>query len=561
MSGEPRRPSRVPELLASCLGVALAYLVAGKAGLALAFVQANASPLWPAAGIALAALVAGGTRLWPGVFLGSFAANLLTPGTPAAAAALIAAGSTAAAIAGAVLVGRRGKFDAALRSWPDLLGLAVFGTLVGPLVSASNGTLQIWTWGMAPRAALPEIWFIWFAGDAAGTLLVAPLALVWWGRRAKIRVVLPSLEAIVLGAGATLTAALVFFLPVSASPLAPGAAFLVFPFGAWAALRLGLRGTTLFSLTVAILAVAGTLRHTGPFAAAAEEGELLLLQLFVVALALSSLLLAGLMEERLRFLLALEAEVRSRRATEVELAAARDRAEEADRIKSAFLAAMSHELRTPLNTIIGFTGLLQQGLPGPLNSEQWRQLGMVRVAAENLLAKINDILDVSQLSTGDLTITRAPFDVGEAVSLCVRALAPEAEKKGLRLTCEVSPEVGQVLSDRRRVEQIVRSLVQNSVKFTEEGGVAVSCRREGETVVTTVADTGIGISEESSQELFQAFRQLDSGLARRFEGAGVGLAIVKGLTELLGGEIRVSSEPGRGAAFAFVLPVGAGRSG
>jgi signal transduction histidine kinase/putative methionine-R-sulfoxide reductase with GAF domain len=230
-------------------------------------------------------------------------------------------------------------------------------------------------------------------------------------------------------------------------------------------------------------------------------------------------------------------------------------AQEADHLKSAFLASMSHELRTPLNSIIGFTGIILQGLAGPLNPEQEKQLNMVRDSSRHLLNLINDVLDISKIEAGQLEIVPEPLDVKEAVVKVVRTMTPLAEKKGLELVAEVSPAVGQNTSDRRRVEQILINLVNNAIKFTDQGEVRVECQISGDWVVTRVVDTGIGIKHDDMDKLFEAFRQIDTGVARRHEGTGLGLSICRRLTEMLGGEIWAESEWGMGSTFAFTLPI------
>ncbi len=249
----------------------------------------------------------------------------------------------------------------------------------------------------------------------------------------------------------------------------------------------------------------------------------------------------------------LEERVKDRTA---ELTIAKDRAEEADRLKSAFLATMSHELRTPLNSIIGFTGILLQGLVGPLNDEQQKQLNMVKESSRHLLDLINDVLDISKIEAGQLEIDSKPFDIREAVRKTVEKVTPMAEKKGLTLVTKLSADLGQVTSDRRRVEQVLINLVNNAVKFTEEGEVQVECVVRGDQVVTHVRDTGIGIRPEDRELLFEAFQQIDMGLNRRHEGTGLGLSICKKLMYLLGGEIRAESPgPGKGSDFSFTLPM------
>ena len=237
-----------------------------------------------------------------------------------------------------------------------------------------------------------------------------------------------------------------------------------------------------------------------------------------------------------------------------ELAEAKDRAEAADRIKSAFLATMSHELRTPLNSIIGFTGILLQGLGGPLNGEQKKQLGMVGDSAGHLLSLINDVLDISKIEAGQLQVQREPFALREAIEKASRAARPLAEKKGIAIALDISPGVGFVSSDRRRVEQILLNLLSNAIKFTDVGEILVGCSlRDGE-VTVRVTDTGIGVKGEDLDRLFKPFRQIDSGITRKYEGTGLGLSICKKLVELLGGKIWVESEWGKGSTFSFTLP-------
>jgi PAS domain S-box-containing protein len=247
----------------------------------------------------------------------------------------------------------------------------------------------------------------------------------------------------------------------------------------------------------------------------------------------------------------LEDRVRQRTA---ELVVARDAAESADRLKSAFLASMSHELRTPLNSIIGFTGIVLQGLAGPLNDEQIKQLGMVQNSSRHLLALINDVLDISKIEAGQLDVHFASFPLLPVLEKTVSTILPLAEKKGIVMRTELSPGVGEIFSDQRRTEQVLINLLGNAVKFTDRGEVAVQCRLDREWVVIAVRDTGIGIDPKYHQSIFEPFRQADTGLARKREGTGLGLSICKRLVELLGGFISMESVPDQGSTFTVRLP-------
>jgi PAS domain S-box-containing protein len=241
-------------------------------------------------------------------------------------------------------------------------------------------------------------------------------------------------------------------------------------------------------------------------------------------------------------------------------------AEAADRVKSAFLATMSHELRTPLNSIIGFTAIVLKGLAGPLTPEQSKQLGMVRGSARHLLDLINDVLDLSKIEAGQLEVHAELFDLRAALERVTASITPLADKKGLALVTMLSAQLGDIVSDRRRVEQIVINLLSNAVKFTERGIVTLTVtiveamRASAESasrsaVRIQVTDTGIGIKPANLLTLFRPFRQIDSGLARENEGTGLGLAISQRLATLLGGEISAASEWAQGSTFTLTLPL------
>jgi len=249
-----------------------------------------------------------------------------------------------------------------------------------------------------------------------------------------------------------------------------------------------------------------------------------------------------------------------------ELQSALVRAEAADHLKSAFLATMSHELRTPLNSIIGFTGILLQGLAGSLNAEQSKQLDMVKGSARHLLDLINDVLDLSKIEAGQLQVRADSFELLPSIERVVATVKPLADARRLTLTAQLDPVLGTIVSDQRRVEQVLPNLLSNAIKFTDRGGVTLSADLRtassmasstgGQRVLCVrVEDTGIGIKLEDQDVLFQPFSQVESGLAIQREGTGLGLAICRRLVVLLGGEISVDSVLASGSTFTVMLPL------
>jgi protein-histidine pros-kinase len=229
---------------------------------------------------------------------------------------------------------------------------------------------------------------------------------------------------------------------------------------------------------------------------------------------------------------------------------------EANRMKSEFLATMSHELRTPLNGIIGFSEFLVDEKPGPLNARQREYLNDVLNSGRHLLQLINDVLDLSKVEVGKMELFPEEFLLPAVIQEVCAGVSPLAQRKSIVVRCEVAPDVNAVMLDQHKFRQVLYNLLSNAVKFTDDGGHVeiLASRVEAQDLCLSVADSGIGIRAEDIGRLFVEFQQLDSSAARHYPGTGLGLALTKKLVELQNGTIGVTSEPGKGSCFTVNLP-------
>lgn len=229
--------------------------------------------------------------------------------------------------------------------------------------------------------------------------------------------------------------------------------------------------------------------------------------------------------------------------------------EAASTAKSQFLANMSHEFRTPLNAIIGFAEVLQDKIPGPLNTEQLEYLGDIHDGGQLLLRLINDVLDLSKVEAGRLELFYETFPIAQMVRETITTLRGLAGKKGLHIQMNLPPNLGLITADQIRFKQVLYNLLSNAVKFTDAGEITVSAMIENQQLHLMVADTGIGLRAEDVDRIFVEFSQVDASYSRRHEGTGLGLALSKRLVEAHGGRIWVDSIIGVGSTFHVALPL------
>jgi signal transduction histidine kinase/CheY-like chemotaxis protein len=264
-------------------------------------------------------------------------------------------------------------------------------------------------------------------------------------------------------------------------------------------------------------------------------------------------------EELAKLNVELEDKVRMRtrelEETNQELQIANLKIREADKLKSEFLANMSHELRTPMNAIIGFTRLVRRKSADLLPLRQQENLKRVEISANQLLTLINDILDLSKIEAGKMSVNIMPLNLAQLVDTCFATVESMVKVGRVRLTKEVPHDLPEVASDQDKLKQIIINLLSNALKFTEEGEVKLSAAIEGTSLRISVSDTGIGIPSNALEYIFDEFRQVDGSSTREHGGTGLGLSITKKLTHLLGGTIDVSSIEGKGSTFTVTLPL------
>jgi signal transduction histidine kinase len=238
-----------------------------------------------------------------------------------------------------------------------------------------------------------------------------------------------------------------------------------------------------------------------------------------------------------------------------ELVALNQQLDQANRLKSQFLANVSHEFRTPMNAIIGFTRLVMRKTETQIPPLQHANLQKVLISAEHLLTLINGLLDLSKIEAGRMEVSPVKFDLAELVHAAATTIEPMLRADRVALVTDVAADLPPLFTDREKLRQILMNLLSNAAKFTDEGVITVSASRAGVGIRLSVADTGIGMPPDALEYIFEEFRQVDMSSTRRHGGTGLGLAIVRRLVHLLGGQVRAESEIGKGSTFTLTLPL------
>lgn len=554
-----QRPQISPLHLSVVLcGLATIYVLAGKFGLRLAVFHPSATPVWPPTGISLAAFLLLGYWVWPAIFLGAFVINVTTAGSIATSLG-IATGNTLEGLLGTFLVNRFANGRTVFAQQRDTFTFVLLAVLLSTTVSATFGVTSLSLGGYADWERYRAIWVTWWLGDAVGALIVTPAIVLWvsdhalnWSRSQLLEIGV-SIPLLCLVAGIVFQGSQAMTGPNY--PLG----FLTLSILIWVAVRLGPRETVTAILLCVGIAIWGTLRGSGPFAGGSPNESLLLLQAFMAVIAVTALALAVGVSERRRAEQALdqlnqtlERRIQDRTST---LQATVEQLQEFDRLKSAFVGIVSHELRTPLTSIKIFAENLLEGLAGPLNEKQNYYLSRIQLNADRLKRMLNELLDMSKIEAGKMELRPAVLSLQELFADLLEGFQPLAQGKSIMVEVFSMENIPKVRADRDKLYEVLANLLENAIRFTPSGGrVQIGAQvLDDRYIEVRVSDTGCGIPEEHLLKIFDKFYRVQSG-AGNAAGAGLGLAIAKGLIELHGGTIAVESAPGKGSHFSFTLP-------
>ena len=512
------------------LSLFVTYLVTARAGLSFDALGGIATTVWPPTGIALAALVMGGVRLWPAVAAAALVANATT-GIPLWAAVMIAAGNTLEAVMGAAFLKRAG-FDRRLQRIRDVL-LLVATALGSTTVSAFMG-LTAARLAHLPAAADPSSFLsVWWVGDALGDLLIAPLILTFSERPFLSFRPLRWIEIAALGA-ATVVAGFTVFRHEMAWELVRGlgrGTYLTAPIMIWAAIRFEQRGVTTATLVLCAIAISGAVARPDVLGGQTLHDRLLFIQGYAAVTTASMLMLAAALSER-------RAAIRAR---------------------DEFISIASHELKTPLTALklrlgsaLRAARRLPDGEGGAASLDKMvRAVVAANGSADRLDALIDDLLDVSRLTAGQLALRIEPVDACALLRDLTGRLREQAAEVGSTIDL-VLPEAIVGMWDRGRIEQVLTNLLSNAIKYGMGKPIRVGADATEARARLWVEDGGMGIAAVDQQRIFLAFERLAS--AQRVGGLGLGLYIGQQIADAHGGALLVESQLGRGARFTLDLP-------
>lgn len=557
------------------LAIAIVYYTTAKLGQFLAIPPGFITPVYPPSGIALAALLLWGNQVWLGIWAGAWVAaawplwaNTHLAWMSMLAGVGIATGSVLQAWAGAFLI-RRLIGERVLFSHAHNIFKFTLIELVSCIVSPTLGSTTLYLCHFIDLTAYANSWVTFWLGDATGVLVFAPLILIWLqqptGIRSTVRPVpKPSRWALILEVGIWFT--LLFLVSVIAFGYSYPIEYMLVPLLVWVAVRFQQRYATIAVLLVSALAVMGAIHGTSSFNRSTLNESLLLLQAFVGAIAVTTLVLSAIIIEREQVKAKLEQvneELEAKvEARTLDLRRSKEAAEVASRAKSEFLANMSHELRTPLNGILGYTQVLQRSKV--LGEKEHKELDIIHQCGSHLLTLINDVLDLSKIEAQKMELYPSDVHLPAFLQGVMEVCAIRADQKGIQFQAELDPQLPiGVMVDEKRLRQVLINLLGNAIKFTDRGKVTFRVSRDQGGALPAwlthqvrlrfqIEDTGIGMTAAQLEQIFLPFEQVGEA-SRKAEGTGLGLTITQKIVQLMGSQLEVHSQFGEGSSFEFVL--------
>ena len=521
--------------LAPLAVVAIAYWAAARLSLNLALVHGQVTPIWPPTGIALVTFLTLGRRMWPAIALAAFAVNLPLGPSPLGAA-LIACGNTLAPLVSTELL-RRAGFHRQLDRMRDATELVVLAALIGMTISATVGSAVLVLSGTVPMTGFAPTWAVWWAGDAMGVLLVAPMLLTLIPPRLGIRRLgwLASAELTLLLVG---IGAVTYFLFENEYRLE----YLVLPLIAVAAWRFRLAGAAPAALIASVIAAFAAVNGVGAFASETLLEKMVTLQAFNISLSLASFLLSSFVDARQQ---------------RGEMERLYESARLAIATKTDAIDVAAHELGPPVAVLTSYLAILSDGKLGPPPAK-WRSiLNVMSDKAWQVDRLINELVDAARIEGKAQPATPAYLDLREAVRNAVRRARLRVELSGAQITTTLGLEPVPVDADERQIGRILDNLINNSLTYTVRSPrLKVDALIKGRRGVVHVVDNGVGMSESERALVFQPFQRTKDPAFDSIPGAGLGLYASRRLAEVNRGTLTLErSQPGVGTSFALDLPL------
>jgi len=518
--------------LVRLVALAIAYWAAAELSLNLALVNGQVTPIWPPTGIALVTFLILGRRMWPAVALAAFAVNLPIGPSPAGAA-LIAAGNTLAPLTASELL-RRAGLHLELDRIRDALYVIFLGALLGMTISATIGSSVLTLSGAVPMDRFATTWAVWWAGDAMGVLLVAPMLLSFLPIQSVRRLGWRgSAELTALLAGVGIATFLLFQNPFRLE-------YLVLPLIAIAAWRFRLRGAAPAALIASLIAVWTAVNSEGPFASETLLEKMITLQAFNVSVSGASFLLAAYADARQ------QREEMTRRYQAATLAIT---------AKTDAIDVAAHELGPPLAILTSYLAILYEGKLGPPPTKWLRILRVMADKAWQIDRIISDLVDAARIEAN--SPAPAQLDLRDAVKKAVGRASRRLEVGGGKITVNVGSAPVPVDADPQQIGRILDNLINNGLTYTVKSArLTIDASVEGSRGVVQIADNGVGIPEHERNHVFEPFFRTKDPTFSEVPGVGLGLFASRKLAEVNHGRLILErSEPGRGSTFALDLPL------